>query len=420
MSRTRPLSIALVVPAFDRGGLEQVVLNLYRGYRARGWRAIVLVERNVAGYMLGRLDDPRHGIVFDGDEGVFLEAIAAHDIDAIHYHYSTFGLPEARRLRIRTLYTLHNIYTWLDADAFAHHASRLLEADRVVAVSAFVRDYFCTRAGIGCDRVDIVANGIDALWALPQPVGPLPDLPAGRFVFAMPASYFPVKHHPLAIRAAEILAARRHDFQLVLLGNIGDEDYAAHVEALLRASPARDRITQIDCLAHDAMAAFYRERADCVLLPTLQEGCSNVVLEAVALDRLLIVTDVGNAREAARLSPRVRVIERAEPDLDRLTPGRIAELSRSGETRNLHALVEAMAAAMAVRGGAAAPAELARRREAIGLERMIAAYARLLADAGTGGESGPAAPWEIPVAIPVAIPGAIPGAMRSTTAERLA
>ena len=34
----RPV-IGLVVSSFDKGGLEQVVLNLYRGYRAAGYEA---------------------------------------------------------------------------------------------------------------------------------------------------------------------------------------------------------------------------------------------------------------------------------------------------------------------------------------------------------------------------------------------
>ncbi len=376
-----PLSIGIVVPSFDRGGLEQVALNLYRGYRARGFRCVVLVENNTAGYMLSRLDDPADGIVINRDEGLFIETLAAHRIDVLHYHYASFGLRTATALGIYTLYTIHNVYTWLDDAAFAHRAAEVMAADRAVAVSRFVRDYFVRRAGIGPDRVDVILNGVDvdALSGRPAGAPPRLNVPDGRFVFALPASTFPVKHQPLAIRAAERLREKRRDFQLVLLGNLGEPDFAREVDALVQSSPAAAHITQCSSVPHEWMGWFYREIADCVILPTLQEGCSNVVLEALAFDRPMILTDVGNAREAAALSDRVRIVPRAEEDLDALTPARIAELSLCQETRNLRALTDAMAASLDKRGGEAADANaLAARRSEIGLDRMVDAYLELI------------------------------------------
>lgn len=394
-------SVAIVVPSFDRGGLEQVALNLYRGYRALGSRCIVLVERNEAGYMLGRLERPGDGIILNGDESLFVEALARHEIDVVHYHYSTFGLAAARRLGLFTLYTVHNVYTWLDDAGFAHHAGQIMEADRVVAVSRFVRDYFCRRAQVPMDQVDVIPNGIDLSWIAGAGAGTLPDLdiPAGRFVFVLPASYFPVKHHPLALRAAELLLSRRKDFHLVFVGNVGDEGYAVDVDTLVASSPARTHVSQVACLSHDQMAAVYQQLADCVVLPTIQEGCSNVVLEALAFDRSLIITDVGNAAEARALSPRVRVIDRAE-EIDALTPDRIEALSRTGDCRNLRALVDAMASAMTVRGGDAGEAELVERREAIGLNRMVDGYHRLFRSAAPLALGAAPQAWAIPAASP--------------------
>lgn len=391
-------SIGIVVPSFDKGGLEQVALNLYRGYRALGCRAVVLVENNVAGAMLERLDSPDDAVILNREEGLFLETLAARDIDVLHYHYSSFGLAAARAFGIFTLYTLHNVYTWLDDAAFAHHAGQVREADRIVAVSSFVRDYFQRRSGCPLERIDLIPNGVDLGWLDGR--APLPELglPEGRFVFAMPASTHPVKHHALAIAAAETLLSRRKDFQLLLLGNAGEEACEAEIEALIARSPAGPHITRAEYLPHDAMARFYREVADCVLLPTIQEGCSNVVLEALALDLPMILTDVGNAREARAMSRRVRVIEAAE-DVERLTPARIAELSLTGRTRNHRALVEAMAATLDMRGGAAGEDELAERRARIGLDAMVDAYHALFRRSAPLLPAGEAAqPPVVPVA----------------------
>ncbi len=390
-----PLTVGLVVPSFDKGGLEQVVLNLYRGYRARGCRAVVLVEGVRGGAMLARLDRPEHAVVLDREEGLFLETLAAWEIDVLHYHYASFGLREAKALGLHTLYTLHNAYTWLPEGGFAHHAARVLAADRVVAVSEFVRSYFARRAGCPVDRIDVIPNGVDLAWAARR--APLPDLglPAGAFVFVLPASTHPVKHHALAIRAFESVARRHAEARLALVGNEGEEACAAFVAERVAASPVADRIHRIDYVPHDAMPSLYADLADCVLLPSLQEGCANVVLEALALDRPMILTDVGAAREARRLSPRVRVVPATEA-VERLTPERIAELSRTGETGNLRALTDAMESALAARGGAATPEELAARRRRIGLDRMADAYHRMFrVSAPLSPPPAGATPWEV-------------------------
>lgn len=64
-------TIGLVVPAFDRGGLEQVVLNLYRGFRRAGYDCLILIENNEAGYM-SSLVRPGDAFIFNRDERLFL------------------------------------------------------------------------------------------------------------------------------------------------------------------------------------------------------------------------------------------------------------------------------------------------------------------------------------------------------------
>jgi glycosyltransferase involved in cell wall biosynthesis len=109
--------------------------------------------------------------------------------------------------------------------------------------------------------------------------------------------------------------------------------------------PARWMMTYIRLVpfvSAEHLGTFYHEIVDCVLLPSLQEGCSNVVLEALATDRMMILTDVGNAREAAALSARVRIVPPAYPDVHALTPVMIAELSRTSDTSNVQEVVNAM------------------------------------------------------------------------------
>ena len=68
--KTSPV-IGLVVSSFDKGGLEQVVLNLYRGYRQAGYPAYILVEQNILGAMAAEVP-PQDIFVFDRNEDAFL------------------------------------------------------------------------------------------------------------------------------------------------------------------------------------------------------------------------------------------------------------------------------------------------------------------------------------------------------------
>lgn len=61
-------SIGLVLKGFDKGGLEQVVYNLYVGYRKQGWKAYIFVETDNVGYFAERLESPDHLCMFSGNK----------------------------------------------------------------------------------------------------------------------------------------------------------------------------------------------------------------------------------------------------------------------------------------------------------------------------------------------------------------
>jgi glycosyltransferase involved in cell wall biosynthesis len=369
--------IGLVVPAFDKGGLEQAVLNLYRGYRSLGHDCVILVENNVSGYMAKQLERKQDVVVFNKDETLFLQTCAARGVTVLHYHYSVYLLRTMRALGIFTMYTLQNIYTWLDDEAFQERADQILSADQVVAVSRFARDYFCSRKGVSFERVSVVPNGVavPGLMSGTQITRQALGLPSSGVIFANIASWHPNKHQALIIRAAELLLERRSDFCVVLVGNSGDPDYQAEIEARLLVSEVRSHVRLIPFITAEFLGSFYREVVDCVLLPSLQEGCSNVVMEGLATDRMMILTDVGNAREAAALSDRVRIVRPAYSDLRAVTAAFIHEMSRMGDAPNVQEVVDAMFDVIATPPAPTGPERHSACLQAIDVNNMVARYA---------------------------------------------
>lgn len=159
---------------------------------------------------------------------------------------------------------------------------------------------------------------------------------------------------------------------------MGDAEYHEEIERILAVSEVRKHVRFIPFISADRLGSFYRDVVDCVLLPSLQEGCSNVVLEALATDRAMILTDVGNAREAAVLSKRVRIISPAYATPRVLTPTIVDKLSRTGDAPNLDELVKAMFDVIENRLPPTEQAQLDVCRGSIDAETMVSSYAGLL------------------------------------------
>ncbi len=90
--------------------------------------------------------------------------------------------------------------------------------------------------------------------------------------------------------AVETLKSEGLDFVLDLVGFFEDE-YKEKVDSLIEKGIAVFHGFQQDPIP-------YYEKADCVVLPSYHEGMSNVLLEAAAVGRPLITSDISGCREA--------------------------------------------------------------------------------------------------------------------------
>jgi len=79
---------------------------------------------------------------------------------------------------------------------------------------------------------------------------------------------------------------------------------------------------------------------DIFTLPTLQEGCSNAVLEAMYCQVPMVLTDVGNARDVRDVAACI-VTPTAYGDVLKLRPQTTPEYARQKDAANQGALVAA-------------------------------------------------------------------------------
>ena len=342
---TDPPAVGLVVTTFDRGGLEQIVLYLYEGYKKAGYRTYLLCQTDILGSMAQQIAEGEL-LVFHDSEEELIRLMKKHHITNLHYHYNVFALDKMRALGVNTIYTVHNTYIWLSDSEIRERAEIMKHADYVVPVSEAVENYFNARTDNVCQNVQTIYNGIsfDEL-SIPE----LPEnltreamgLSEQDITLAFVASFYYSKGQAGMIGVMEKVIQKNPNIKLLLVGNVGSQEYYDRFTSLLKKSPAKDHIIQVDYFPHRNMGQFLRKSADIFILPTMQEGCSNAVLEAIYCDKPMIVTDVGNARQAEREASCI-VVPTPYPDIVTLKSEELNKVSLLKDMPNQDAVVDAI------------------------------------------------------------------------------
>jgi glycosyltransferase involved in cell wall biosynthesis len=154
-------------------------------------------------------------------------------------------------------------------------------ADVVVATSAFARERIVEGMGVGAERIEVVAPGIDHHTFAP---GPRPDDEAllsaltlpDRFLL-YPANLWPHKNHARLLDALACVADR--ELHLVLAGQTYGR--GRRLAAQARRLGLGDRVRHVGQVDPAVLAALYR-RAEAVVIPSLHEGFGFPALEAMA------------------------------------------------------------------------------------------------------------------------------------------
>ena len=114
-------------------------------------------------------------------------------------------------------------------------------------------------------------------------------------VLVCPARLVPLKGHEHLLQAAALLLARGTGFELWIAG---DGPERAALEARAAELRLGGRVRFLGTVPHAALLEMYRRReADCVVLPSLVEGLSVALVEAMAYGVPTVATTVGGVPE---------------------------------------------------------------------------------------------------------------------------
>ena len=229
-------------------------------------------------------------------------------------------------------------------------------ADAIFAVSEQLKRDLVRHVGLPSARIEVLYNGVD-LDRFDRTASPALEsagrellraawgVPPGGLVVGSVGRLVAVKNYPLLLRA---YAASGVAGRIVLVG-AGPE--RAGLEALAQSLGIGD---QLLLLGHCDDVDRLLRGFDVFVLPSLSEGMSNTLLEAMAAGVVPIASDVGGNAEVVR-------------------HGVDGRLFPSGDMQALADALSALCAGTAERRALAAAAR-ARARETFGMNAMIARY----------------------------------------------
>ncbi len=300
----RPVTVLLLLPALESGGVERSTLEIAEALVNAGHRALVV---SAGGRLVPRLqalgathvtmDIGRKSLVTLAQVRPLRRLIEHERIDIVHVRsrlpawiarFALTGIPVTRRPYLVS--TVHGL------NSPSRYSGVMARADRVICVSGCVRDYVRTHyPAVDPTRLRVIARGIDPAAF---PLRPRPDAAARAWAAAqhpalagdaplllLPGRGTRLKGHADALDLLARLRADGSDARLWLPGarEAGREAYIAELEGIA-AQRGIDAVVALTAPT-DAIARAYAASDLVLQLSRKPEAFGRTVIEALAVGR---------------------------------------------------------------------------------------------------------------------------------------
>ncbi len=299
-----------VLPALDAGGVERHVLTLAAAVAGAGGMSIVAssggrlvptVER--AGRHLMLPLERRGPLAIRANARRLEAAIREHGVNLVHAHSRAPAWAAwlaARHTGVPLVTTYHGTYSE-GLPGKRLYNSVMARGARVIAPSRFVAGMVAARHATPPERLRVVPHGVDTRIFDPEVV--VPDrlvrmaagwrVPDGAPTILLPGRLTRWKGQAVLIKA--LARMERRDAVVLLTGDARRQGYAKELAALAETLGLGERVRMVGHI-EDMPAALML--SDVVVnASTDPEAFGLVIAEALAMERPVIASDHGAARE---------------------------------------------------------------------------------------------------------------------------
>jgi glycosyltransferase involved in cell wall biosynthesis len=327
---TSPVKVLHVVGDSRFGGAASIILGLGHVAQAEGWQVDVLTTDPVFqhavrqhGLGLVNLDVIRREIrpVWDlGGLARLTSFLRRESYRIVHTHTSKAGFVGRLAARLAgvpvIVHTVHGFAFHEDSPVHVRRFYSTLErlasgwCDRIVSVSEFHRAWAIELGMCSPRQITAIPNGIAELGRNRE-VGLAElrrEMGAGHddLVILSMARLAPDKGLDYLIEAAAILPPTARRIQIVIAGEGPERDRLEQLASHLGVTK-RVRFLGFREDVGDLLAA-----SDLVVLPSLREGLSIALLEAMAAGKPIIASSIGSQREVASHADMARLVRPAD------------------------------------------------------------------------------------------------------------
>lgn len=302
VARRRPLAVAHVLLSLEPGGLENGVVNVVNRLDPARFRSQVCCLKR-AGEFAQRLRGPVevHPLGWRGGNDPLLPLRLArlfHRIrpDIVHTRNAEaffYGFLAAKIAGVRAVVHSEHGRTF-DDRPLRFWAQRVFSrsTDAIFAVSEQLKRDLVTHVGIPAPRIDVLYNGVDlGRFDASQrdQVRAELGIPDGELIVGSVGRLVPVKNYPLLLRALHRLGA--NNVTLLLVGE------GAERGALQEAARGLGMGARLRLLGHSETVPRLLSAMDVFVLPSVSEGMSNTLLEAMSCGVAVVASNVGGNPE---------------------------------------------------------------------------------------------------------------------------
>lgn len=349
-----PALIAHIVYSFRVGGLENGMVNLINRLPATRYRHAIVSLTDIDESFCSRITRP-------DVEYIALNKKPGHGAALFPRMYSLLGKLKPAITHTRNLAALEmNAPAWaarVPVRVHGEHGRDVSDPDgsnrtyqwvrraykpfvtHYIALSQDLESYLAGPIKVAERRRSLICNGVNAERFAPSrheasPHGFPFDDPA-LYVFGTVGRLQAVKDHVGLIRAFAALRARG-DMQHARLMIIGEGPLRAEIEQVVREA-SLEGLVWLPGEREDVPALM--RRMDCFVLPSLAEGISNTVLEAMACGLPVIATRVGGNAELVEEGVTGALVPAADRDALARCMGAYAGQRGMGERQGIAARV---------------------------------------------------------------------------------
>ena len=335
--------VMLCLMSLDRGGLEQVVVDLAVGFAELGHQVTVAVTRD-GGDCSRRLEAAGIAVhVLEEDAARFADLVGRLQPEFVFTHHSYFGLDALRAAGAAIWEVVHNYYVW-HKEHLENYRSSTQAVNGFIAVSSGVADFHSETFGIPREDIMVVNNPMNPLDLIRPERALLARLRqdhAASFRFVNIAQFYPAKAHQLLLSAFIEVHSRHPQARLRLIGQHINVEVSEAITRRIAAEGLED-VVEMTGFVDRRQLSHFLATSHVFVQPSVYEGYSVAMAEAAHFALPLILTRVGGAFETVREEDAGILISPHVPSFSDMPVADIFRLGLDPYPHNLPELVAAM------------------------------------------------------------------------------